>query len=127
MIVAELLDVTPTGVLRAEAMLLASELAAPATAAALLGEALRAAGPEPRLRAVIHAKLAAAERLTRGRAWAERNVQASVRLASALGDDRLVSGAMASMAMLQFDGADPEALEHAQEAHRLADRVRDDT
>ena len=126
-IVSELLDVTPAGPRRAEALLLAPDLEAPATAVALLEEALRAAGSEPRLRAVIHAKLAAAGRVISGRAWAERHVLASVRLASALGDDHLVAGAQSAMAMLQFDAADPRALETAERAYELAVGANDET
>ena len=83
-IVSELLDVTPSGPRRAEVLLLAADLEAPAAGVALLEEALRVAGSEPRLRAVIHAGLAARGRLTRGRAWAEPHVLASLRLGTAL-------------------------------------------
>jgi DNA-binding CsgD family transcriptional regulator len=126
-IVSRLMDVTQSGTRRAEGLLLASDLETPATAVELLEEALRAAGSEPHLRALIHARLASQGRLTRGRTWAERHVLASLRLASTLADDRLMTRALAAMALLRFDGADPEAPELADRAYRLARRSNDDT
>jgi DNA-binding CsgD family transcriptional regulator len=126
-IVSDLLDVTPSGPRRAEVLLLASDLETPGAGVALLEEALRDAGSDPHLRAVIHAGLATRGRLTLGRASAEPHVLASLRLGTALSDDRLIAGAMTGMAMLQFDAADPGALELANEAYGLAGRASDDT
>ena len=125
-LVSELLHAAPVGSPRAEALLLASELETPATAVVLLDDALRAAGSEPRLRAVIHAALASGGRLTRGRSWAEGHVRASRRLATALVDDALLARALAAAAILRFEAADAQAHDLAHEAYRLAVRAKDD-
>lgn len=125
-ILSKLLDVTPLGARRAEALLLAANLEPPETAVALLDEALRTAGSDPRLRALIHAALAAVGRLTRGRAWAERHVHASLRLATACADEVILARALSEQAMLLFDRADPRALDVAHEAFRLAGQAKDD-
>ena len=124
-ILSDLLDAAPAGLARAEALLLAPDLEPPARAVALLEDALRAAGPDARLRAGIHARLAAAGRLTRGRAWAERHVQASLRLAEELADDALLARALSTAAIVRFEGTDPRASELAHEAYRLAVQVDD--
>jgi DNA-binding CsgD family transcriptional regulator len=125
-IISELLDGAPAGLPRAEVLLLAAELEAPSPVVALLEEALRAAGSEPRLRAVIHAALANRGRVTRGRSWAERHVQASLRLATALAEDALLARALSAAAILRFEGADPHAEKLAHEAYRLAVHAKDD-
>jgi DNA-binding CsgD family transcriptional regulator len=125
-ILADLLEAAPAGVPRAQALVLAPDLEGPATAVALLQEALRSAGPDPRLRAVIHAEIAVAGRLIHSRSWAERHAQASLRLAAALGDDALRARALSALAMLRFAGGDPSADDLAHEAHRLAVRAGDD-
>lgn len=125
-IVSSLVDSAPEGRSRAEALLLASDLEGPAAAVILLEDALRTAGSEPRLRAAIHAALADVGRLTRGRAWAERHAEASLRMASALADDAVLARALSAVARLRFEGADPQALELARDAYRLAVPARDD-
>lgn len=121
-----LIDNAPTGLRRAEALLLASELEGPTKAVALLEDALRAASSEPRLRAAIHASLAGIGRLTQGRSWAWRHVQASLRLSATLDDDALRARAMPAAAILLFEGTDPRAHEVAQEAYTFALKAKDD-
>jgi DNA-binding CsgD family transcriptional regulator len=75
--------------------------------------------------AAIHGRLAAAGRFTKGRAWAERHAEASLRLAEGLDDDALRVTALSMLALLQFERGDPDALELAERAHRLATGLAD--
>lgn len=125
-LLTSLIDDAPTGSRRAEALLLASELEGPTQAVALLDDALRAASSDRRLRAVVHAALAAVGRLTRGRSWAWRHLEASLRLSATLDDHALQARAMAAAAILRFEGTDPRAHDVAQEAYRLALIAKDD-
>ena len=118
---------TSAGTWRAEALLLESDMDNAPDSVANLDVALRLAGPEPRLRAVIHSRLAADGRLTRGRAWAERHAGASVRLAEALKDDGLRARALSMTGLLRYEAADPVGFELAMEAYRLAREVRDES
>ena len=115
----------PTGPQRAEALLLVADLEPPATAVALLEEALRAADTDPRLRAAIHARLAVDGRLTHGRDWAERHAVASLRLTQVLDEPAMRARALTIAAMLRFEGARPGADALADEAYGLASRTDD--
>jgi DNA-binding CsgD family transcriptional regulator len=124
-IVDELVARAAEGPRRAEALVLRSELDDPPAAVALLREALTEAAGAPAIEASIHAGLAVAGRMTKGRAWAERHARASLRLAERLDDDALRANALSSLALLRFDRADPHALDLAQKALRLATRLDD--
>lgn len=119
-IIATQLAEAPGGPRRAEALILGSELEAHGPAVALLGQALREAASAPALRAAIHVYLAGVGWLLNGRDWAERQARAALRLAERLADDRLRTRALPVLAVLRFDIADPDALDLAREAHRLA-------
>jgi DNA-binding CsgD family transcriptional regulator len=110
----------PKGPRRAEAFVLAADLAEPSSAVALLQQALVEAAGEPTLAATIHARLAAQGSMTKGRAWAERHARSSLRLAERLDDDTLRADALATLAILRFYRGDPHALELADQAYRLA-------
>ncbi len=124
-LLAMLLAEVPHGVRRADALLLASELQAPATAVAMLEEVLDAAHDDPGLRAAAHAGLAVMGRLTHGRAWAEPHAAEALRLTAAVPDDALRARALAIAAILRFEHAEPGAEELAHDAHRRALRSND--
>ena len=120
--IALVADATP-GRRRAEALFLRADLEHPSLAITLLGEALAEAAGEPALRAAIHARLADLGRLTNGRLWAERHILASLRLAEGLDDDALRASALASLALIHFDGAEPDALDLAERGYQLTLRL----
>jgi DNA-binding CsgD family transcriptional regulator len=124
-IAGDLLARAPAGRRRAEALVLRSELEEPGAAVALLRQALAEAAGVPTLEAAIHAGLAGAGRVTKGRAWAERHARASLRLAERLNDDALRVNALPTLAVIRFDRGDPHALELAERAHRLATSLAD--
>lgn len=119
-IVSALLTKAPSGPLRAEVLVLASELEEPAPAVALLHDALREAAASPRLRSRIHARMGDVGRFMLGRDAAERHALASARLADRLGDDALRARALSGLALLRFEHADPTALDLALEARQRA-------
>ena len=129
---AELLARAPRGPRRAEALVLASNLEDPGPAAgrgssavALLRQALAEAVGVPALEATIHAALAEAGRGTKERASAERHARASLRIAERLNDDALRANALSILAVLRFERGDPQALEAAERAYRLATPLPD--
>ncbi len=121
-IAADLAERAPAGRLRAEALVLRSEVEPTAIAVALLGDALAEAARAPELQAAIHAGLADAgwASAAKGRAWRERHLRASLRLAEQLDDDALRANALSILAVARFDRCDPHALELAERAYRLA-------
>jgi DNA-binding CsgD family transcriptional regulator/tetratricopeptide (TPR) repeat protein len=121
-IAADLVAWAPAGRLRAEALVLHSDLEAPDIALTLLRDALPQAAGVPELQAAIHAGLAEAGRFSfaKSRAWEERHASASLRLAERLDDDALRANALSILAVLRFIGRDPRALELAERAYRLA-------
>ena len=121
----DLIADAPVGRRRAEALVLRSDLEVPVVAIELLGQALRAAAGEPALRATIHARLADHGRLINGRAWSERHIFATLRLAEWLDDDALRATALPNLALARFDGADPEAIRLAERGYELAMRLDD--
>ncbi len=121
-IAAGLVERAPAGGVRAEALVLRAEVEPPATAVALLSEALTEAAGDPALRATIHTGLADAGwfSFTKARIWAENHAAASLRLAERLDDDALRADALSTLAVFRFVGGDPHALELAERAYRLA-------
>jgi tetratricopeptide (TPR) repeat protein len=117
----------PPGRRRAEALVLQSELETPASAVALLLDALAEAAGIPALQAAIHTALADAgySSWTMGTVWGERHAQASLRLAERLDDDALRADALSMLAFLRFGRRDPHALELAERAYRLATPLAD--
>jgi len=119
----------PAGPRRAEVLLVNAELRSPwgGDVLGVLRDALAEAAGAPTLRAQIHAELARAGRFgsPKGRAWAERHAETSLRIADRLEDDALRADALSILALLRFDGRDPEALELAQRAYDLAAPLAD--
>ena len=126
-IAADLVAGAPAGRRRAEALVLQSELENPASAVALLGDALAEAAGVPALQAAIHTALADAgySSWTMGTVWGERHARASLRLAELLDDDALRADALSMLAFLRFGRRDPHALELAERAYRLATPLAD--
>jgi DNA-binding CsgD family transcriptional regulator len=120
-IAGDLLDRAPAAESRAEALVLLAELTESLDRMmALLGEALDEAAALPALRAVIHRRLARIGRLTNGLSWAEEHARTSLELAEALNDDGLRAHALAVLAVLRFDLADPKAPRLAERAYEAA-------
>ena len=126
-IAADLAERAPAGRVRAEALVLGSEVEPPAFAVALLRDALVEAAGSPELRAAIHAALADAgySSWTKANTWGERHARASLRLAERLDDDALRATALSILAFLRFERRDPHALELAERAYRLAAPLAD--
>jgi DNA-binding CsgD family transcriptional regulator len=105
MIAAGLLAETEIGPLRAEALVLLSELEGLGRAAELLGEALREAASRPALQSLIHCRLA----------WVTRfeakfdHAGAALELAEQLEDDVLLARARAVQAILGWFSGNAEA------------------
>jgi DNA-binding CsgD family transcriptional regulator len=123
--VHELVASTPEGPARAEALVLLSSAEAIGAgdiehAIALRREALREAAEHPALQASIHQWLASNVRDTEGVRSGERHARMSLALAEKLGDDALRAGALAVLALLRFNGGEPDAPELAERAHQLA-------
>ncbi len=116
----ELLAVAPAGTARAEALLLLSELEGAQRATALLEEALDDAAGNAALEALLHWRLGLLGRLTKGMAWAQRHAGVAVDLAEGLDDDALRAGALSTLALLRFNGGDPDAPREAERAYELA-------
>ena len=124
-IVDDLLAQATAGPRRAEVLILDSDMADPASAITLLEQALAEAAGVPALEATIHAGLAGAGRATKGRVWAERHASTSLQLAERLDDDALRSHALSIVASIRFERGDPDALELAIRAYRLATPLDD--
>ena len=121
-IAADLLRRAPSPAKRAEALLLAAyfEDWPGNTFVRILESALPEAKGSPALEAEIHAGLADGGAFAKGRAWAEPHARAALRLAEGLNDDALRAFALATLASLRFEAGDPDSLDMALEAHRLA-------
>lgn len=126
-IAADLLAGAPPGRRRAEALMLRADLESPDVAVPLLDEAIAQAAGFPELEAVIHASLAeiAFVSSTRDRAWGEQHARASLQIAERLDDDALRANALSALAFLRFSDCDPDALDLAERAYRLAEKVGD--
>jgi DNA-binding CsgD family transcriptional regulator len=124
-IAVDLLARTRAGRPRAEALLLLADFENFERFIALLYEALEEAAALPALRAVIHRRLAAVGRMTKGGGWGEEHARKSLELAESLDDDGLRAGALSVLACLRFDAGDPQAPRLAEEAYTAAAVVAD--
>ena len=97
------------GPLRAEALLLLAEFKHDDLAVPLLEEAVREAASDPPLQALIHIRLAAAERFRKGFAAALDGTRAALVLADRIGDDVLRFKALAQLSWLGGMVGDAEA------------------
>jgi DNA-binding CsgD family transcriptional regulator len=107
-IAADLLART-RGPLRAEALLVLAEFQHDDLAVPLLEEAVREAASHPALQALIHIRLAAAERFRKGFAGALDGTRAALVLADRIGDDALRFKALAQLSWLGGMVGDAEA------------------
>ena len=121
-IAADMLAAAAPGRHRAEALLLAADFGAPGAAGAILNQALVEAAGAPELEARIHAALADSRYFAtnEGDAWAERHATAALELAERLDDDALRANALAILAVIRVSGGEPDGLELAERAYRLA-------
>ena len=119
-IALELLAAAPAGTVRAEALVLQSELEGAHRALELLEEALEHAAGNAALEASLHWRLGYLGRLTKGMTWAERHARVAVDLADELDDDTLRAGALPALAFLRFNGGDADAPGEAERAYELA-------
>lgn len=97
------------GSLRAEALLVLAEFQHDDLAVPLLEEAAREATSNPALQALIHIRLAAAERFRKGFAGALEGTRAALVLADRIDDDGLRFKALAQLSWLGGMVGDPEA------------------
>jgi len=97
------------GPLRAEALLVLAEFQHDDLAVPLLEEAVREAASHPALQALIHIRLAAAERFRKGFAGALDGTRAALVLADRIGDDVLRFKALAQLSWLGGMVGDAEA------------------
>jgi AAA ATPase domain len=118
----ELVEGTPAGLGRAEALVLMAGLEHEhlQRAIPLLRRALREAGARPALQASIHRQLSLSLRFTEGYAAAEKHARAAVDLAQGLADDALAAAATAALAIVRFNRGRPDAIRLAEEAYELA-------
>jgi DNA-binding CsgD family transcriptional regulator len=97
------------GPLRAEALLVLAEFQHDDLAVPLLEEAVREAASHPALQALIHIRLAAAQRFRKGFAGALEGTRAALVLADRIGDDGLRFKALAQLSWLGGMVGDAEA------------------
>jgi DNA-binding CsgD family transcriptional regulator len=124
-IAVELLAATPEGRLRAEALVLLSDLESAAgaleRAVELRREALHEAASHPALQVAIHQWLALSVLVTTiGLRTGERHARAALELAGEVDDDALRAGALAALGLVRFNAAEPDALEVVEHAYDLA-------
>ncbi len=123
----DLLERTPEGPRRAEALVLLSDVelgaADLAHAIELLREAFREAATRPVLQATIHHWLSWHVHFTEGSGAAERHARASLELAEQVGDGALRAAAMSAVAAFRFNAGKSDALRLAEQAHELAEAV----
>jgi DNA-binding CsgD family transcriptional regulator len=120
----ELLSTTQGGLLRAEALVLLSDIEADGSnherAIALRREALPEAVSDPVLQASIHLWVAVNARVIEGLQVGESHARASLELAERLGDDGLRVEALAALGLLRFNAGEPDALGLSEQAYALA-------
>ncbi|MEO5704048.1 MAG: LuxR C-terminal-related transcriptional regulator [Candidatus Limnocylindrales bacterium] len=121
----QLLRDVAAGPRRAEALVVLAELEPPGLAVPLLEDALRDAAGVPNLEATIHASLAEVGRFVIGPAMAEGHGRALLELAERQHDNSLRATALATLALLEFDRADPGATRRAHGAWQLAASLDD--
>ena len=125
-IVADLLTRIPTGLERAEALVLLAELASVDDSIALLEEALREAASSPALQSDIHRQLAWSTRFRKGFVGALEHAKAALLLAEELDDDSLRANALVTQSTLSYMSGDPGAPNLAARAFELANAVGDE-
>lgn len=108
------------GPLRAEALLVLAEFQHDDLAVPLLEEAVREAASHPALQALIHIRLAAAERFRKGFAGALEGTRAALVLADRIGDDGLRFKALAQLSWLGGMVGDAEAPAYRERALEVA-------
>jgi DNA-binding CsgD family transcriptional regulator len=108
------------GPLRAEALLVRAEFEHDDLAVPLLEEAVREAASHPPLQALIHIRLAAAERFRKGFAGALDGTRAALALADRVDDDVLRFKALAQMSWLGGMVGDAEAPAYRERALDVA-------
>jgi DNA-binding CsgD family transcriptional regulator len=125
----ELLTQAPGRRVRAEALILLSELEGQEgmvnREVELLRAALGEAGGAPELELVIQWRLGNAVRFREGTAAGMRHARAALELAHRVGDDALTSRALAALAELMLYAGEAEAITLAERSLVLARRARD--
>ena len=111
------------GVAQAEVLMYLSELesARLQDKVELRRRALREHDLPDELRLQIHQRVALDLRFLEGRSVAEEHARAAVELADRIADDTRRAGALAVLAMLEFQGGEPGAIRLAEQALQLAD------
>lgn len=119
--VRDLLARSAPGAQRAEALLLAAELAPDArTTVALRRQAVDEAQNDPALQARIHRLLAWDVRFVDGLEAGEHHARACLEIADRLGDDALRAAGLVVLSTIRFHMARPDALRLGAEGHALA-------
>jgi hypothetical protein len=123
-VAGELVATSAAGQARAEALVLLSDVehaagAGHERAIALRRDALREPALSQQLQAELHRWLGAMLDMTEA-AVREMHARASLELAEQIDDDALRAAALAVLAVIRFNGANPDALALAEEAHELA-------
>jgi DNA-binding CsgD family transcriptional regulator len=113
------------GPLRAEALLLLSEVEELGRVLPVLEEALDEAAGHPALEVSIRAQMVARGRMVKGWVWAEEQARAAVASAERLDDPAALARALSALGITVFNRGDPEALAFAERAFGLAKSVDD--
>jgi DNA-binding CsgD family transcriptional regulator len=121
----DLVERSPPGPQRAEALILLSDTCPLTEAVRLRREALREPGLPAAERALIHQFLAVAVRLTEGMAAAEFHARTSLRLSDRLDDQPLRALALSALAVVHFRARKPDALDLSEQAHAIGATVGD--
>jgi DNA-binding CsgD family transcriptional regulator len=119
-IATDLLAETDAGPPRAEVLLLVAEFNHDDLAVPVLEEALREASSNPELQAVIHIRLAWAERFRKGFPAALEDTRAGLALADGLDDDGLRFRALTQLSLLGSMVGDAETAGYAARAREVA-------
>src|SRR5262249_19031766 len=127
----DLVAALPAGQARAEALVVLSDVeravgAGYERAIALRRDALREPGLSLRLQAELYQWLGDMVRMSEGLAVSETYARTGLWLAEELDDDALRAGSLSSLAVLRFNGANPDALMLAEEAFELAAAAGDE-
>ena len=122
----DVLDHAPPGARRAEALLLAADVApGRGDHTRLLKSALDEAREDPALRASIHGRLGWDLRFSEGPRIAEEHARAALELSEELGDPSAVASALATFSAIRLHLAEPDALPLAERAYELAREAAD--
>jgi DNA-binding CsgD family transcriptional regulator len=124
-IATDLVGDAPSGVWRAEALNLMSEIEPGDAEVRLLEEALREASGQPALEALIQTRLALASRFKKGFVAALEDARAAVVSAELTGDDALLIEALSVLVVLASTVGDPVVTESAARAWEIATASED--